>query len=106
MFYNGVVRFVLCVCFKVEVFCYISVVWFVYVYCVYFVEESNGVVFFSQVVNFFNGVNGFVYVVDGFKGDDFGDVQWQCCEFFFQIFYVVVFKDDFFGFRVMDILDY
>ena len=91
---------------EVEVFGDAGAVWAVHADGVDFVEEGDGAVFVCQVADGFDGADGAAHAVDGFEGDDFGDVEGEGRKLGFEVDQVVVFEDDLFGARVADPLDH
>jgi len=90
----------------VEVFGDAGAVWSVHAYRVHFVEEGGGAVLFGQVAYLGDRADGAAHAVDGFEGNDLGNVDGERGEFGLEIGDVVVLEDHLLGARVPDALDH
>jgi hypothetical protein len=90
----------------VEMLSYASSVWSVHAYRMHFVEKGQGAVFLGQVAYAFNGANRATHAVDGFKGDDFGDIGGEGCKLGFEICKIIMLEHNFLGTAVTNALDH
>ena len=71
-----------------------------------FVDESEGIIFISQITDFFDLRNITIHRINRFKGDHFGPVRADFLQFCFQIHQIIMFEDHFVGARVANAGDH